>query len=136
VTLETSLKNNPSGTWCFTVTDVQKSGYTFNTSTGVLSACEEWLKSAHPIPGSLALSAFPNPFNPSTTITFTLPADGTVRAAVYDALGRRCVQLLDGTMTAGTHYTMFDAAGLPSGNYLIRLDWNGRSITKTCTLMK
>lgn len=64
---------------------------------------------------------FPNPFNPSTTIIYTLPVDARVTLDVYDVLGQRIAQLVDGTITAGYHDAVFDASALSSGLYLYRL---------------
>ena len=71
---------------------------------------------------------YPNPFNPSTTITFEIPQLGgamsalnNVRLTVYDPAGREVVQLLEGWRGPGTHSVQWDARGLPAGLYLCRL---------------
>jgi len=79
---------------------------------------------------------FPNPFNPSTTISFVLPEDGNVTLKVYDLLGRAVAELVNGTMKAGSHETMFDASKLPSGVYFYKLDFGGKSISKKFVLTK
>ncbi len=61
---------------------------------------------------------FPNPFNPSTTIRYAAPEASFVRLEVHDLLGRTVRTLADGLIKAGVHLATFDAAGLPSGNYL------------------
>ncbi len=63
----------------------------------------------------------PNPFNPSTTIAFSLPLAGVVDLAVYDLAGRRVALLAAGAYTAGRHEVEFDATGLSSGLYFYRL---------------
>ncbi len=73
------------------------------------------------LPSSFTLSAFPNPFNPSTTITFDLPQTQPVTLTVFDLLGRKVAALLNGPQTAGTHTVRFDGAALPSGLYFARL---------------
>jgi len=78
-----------------------------------------------PEAADLVLGAYPNPFNPMTTIEFTVPQDGQVELAVFDLGGRRVRSLLDGTRPAGTHTLVWDGrndAGrpLPSGTYLVR----------------
>jgi hypothetical protein len=65
---------------------------------------------------------FPNPFNPTTTISFQLPAAGSARLAVYDLLGREMAVLAQGTMSAGRHEIRFDASRLSSGIYFCRLE--------------
>lgn len=71
-------------------------------------------------------AARPNPFNPSTTIAFTLAKDDRAELAVYTVDGRRVRTLLDGTTAAGEHSVRWDGTGndgrpLASGTYLYRL---------------
>ena len=80
------------------------------------------------IPGSpLSLTAYPNPFNPQTTITFSLERDEWATVSVYELTGRRVALLADRTFDAGTHSLLWsgrDEAGrsMPSGTYLVRLE--------------
>ena len=64
---------------------------------------------------------FPNPFNPTTLITYQLPVACSVRLVVYDPLGREVAVLVNENKAAGNHEATFDAAGLASGMYLYRL---------------
>ena len=66
-------------------------------------------------------SPYPNPFNPTTTITFSLPRPEKVQIAVYDILGRRVAVLADGFYPAGFHNLQWDASNQPSGIYFARL---------------
>jgi len=70
---------------------------------------------------------FPNPFNPSTTMHFVIPAGTVGRASlhVYDVLGRQVATLLDGPVESGAHAARFDGSGLASGVYLVRLAAGG-----------
>ncbi|RMH63551.1 MAG: T9SS C-terminal target domain-containing protein [Bacteroidetes bacterium] len=79
---------------------------------------------------------YPNPFNPSTTIHYTLPQAGPVRLEVYDALGRRVAMLVDEVQQPGAYTVPFEAARLPSGPYLYRLTAGGRTLTRTMLLVK
>lgn len=73
-------------------------------------------------PAAYALEQnFPNPFNPRTTINFTLPGPSEVRLTVYDLLGRQVALLVDGNRDAGVHQVTFDAPELASGVYIYRL---------------
>ncbi len=64
--------------------------------------------------------AYPNPFNPSTTIAFELPNAEHVRLSVYTSSGREVGRLVDGMRTSGQHQVVFEAGNLPSGLYLYR----------------
>ena len=68
---------------------------------------------------------YPNPFNPQTTIGFTLPSASDVRLVVYDALGREVARLVEGELGAGLHEARFDGGSLASGLYLYRLVASG-----------
>jgi hypothetical protein len=81
-------------------------------------------------------AAYPNPFNPSTVIGYQLSYAGKARLAVYDLLGRQVAVLVSGTMPAGRHQVTFDASGLASGVYLIRLEAGGEVFTRRMTLLK
>jgi hypothetical protein len=73
-------------------------------------------------PSSFILSAFPNPFNPTTTLSLTLPQTSKVRLAVYDITGRLVRVLSEGMLDAGEHRVAFDGVGLPSGIYFARAE--------------
>lgn len=64
----------------------------------------------------------PNPFNPATTIEYSIPQDEHVKITVYDALGRQVEVLVDALHSAGTHSVVFDAKQLPSGIYFYRME--------------
>jgi hypothetical protein len=70
---------------------------------------------------SYITSVSPNPFNPTTTITYTLPASNHVCLRVYDTAGRLVTTLVDGYREAGTHEATFDGSQMASGVYLYRL---------------
>ncbi len=69
----------------------------------------------------------PNPFNPSTQIRFALPEPAHVRLTVYDVTGRQVRQLVNIDKAAGYHEATFDASGLASGVYLVRIHAVGAS---------
>lgn len=90
------------------------------------------------LPTQVALHpAYPNPFNPSTTIRFDLPQVSTVDVAVFDVAGRKVATLLSGqNIAAGSHQLPFDASRLSSGMYLIQLQANGLRLTQKIALVK
>lgn len=83
----------------------------------------------------------PNPFNPRTRISFTLPGDGRARLAVYDAAGRRVANLLDEWRPEGTHgvdWNGQDRSGraVASGTYYTRLEFENQVTTRAITLVR
>ncbi len=79
---------------------------------------------------------FPNPFNPSTTITYRLFQAGFVSLKVYDVLGREVETLVKVDQAAGKHSANFGGPGLAGGVYLYRLTANGHSETKKMIVLK
>ncbi|MGB2868681.1 MAG: T9SS type A sorting domain-containing protein [Bacteroidota bacterium] len=68
-------------------------------------------------------SAYPNPFNPSTSIEFALSADGYASLKVFNIIGQQVAKLFDQTAEAGKLYKVtFDASRLPTGVYFARLE--------------
>jgi hypothetical protein len=83
----------------------------------------------------------PNPFNPSTTITYRLPADGRVSLKVYNLLGQEVRTLVSGRQAAGTHSAGWDGKdnlgkAVASGVYLFRLEAGGMVKSRKMMLLK
>lgn len=79
---------------------------------------------------------YPNPFNPSTRIRYTVPTSEDVTLTVYDALGRRIKTLIEGRVSAGTHEVDFRADGLSSGVYIYRLKTSNTLLSQKMILIK
>lgn len=79
---------------------------------------------------------FPNPFNPVTTIRFSLARTVDVNLAVYDVLGRRVTLLVNERKNAGVYEVNFDASRLSSGVYLYRLQAGEYVATKKLLLLR
>jgi hypothetical protein len=89
------------------------------------------------VPNEFSLSHnYPNPFNPTTSITFALPQNSDVRLEVYDMTGRRVAMLVNSMQPAGRHTITFDASHLASGTYLYRLRAGSFEQTRTMMLIK
>jgi hypothetical protein len=88
------------------------------------------------LPSDYSLSAYPNPFNPSTTISFALPEADVARIAVYDVAGRWIQTLMNEKRGAGNHTVMFDARDLPSGVYFARMESGQFTMTKKMLLIR
>ena len=91
-----------------------------------------------PAPKEFALlTNYPNPFNPSTTISFSVGRHGRASLQVYNLLGQQAARLFDGEAEAGRLYSKtFDAKNLPSGIYFAVLESNGRRLARKVLLAK
>jgi hypothetical protein len=89
------------------------------------------------LPQQFTLSAFPNPFNPATNLTFSLPQSNHVSLSVYDMGGRLVKNLLVNQLySAGEHRFTFDASALPSGIYFARVHAGNFVKTQKLLLLK
>jgi hypothetical protein len=79
---------------------------------------------------------YPNPFNPTTEISFSLPQTSTVSLEIYNSLGQRVVVLADGSYGAGQHTVEWDAGSVASGVYFYRLITEAGTFTKKMLLLK
>lgn len=79
---------------------------------------------------------YPNPFNPSTTISFELSEPRLVELKVYNSRGQEIVNLINQTMNAGQHDIRFDAGDLASGIYFYTLKTSQSQQTRRMTLIK
>jgi len=92
---------------------------------------------AEEVPTSFALGdAYPNPFNPSTTIEFALPQAEQVSLSVYNITGQQVVTLSNDLYERGVHSVTFDASHLGSGVYLYTLEAGAFTETKKMVLVK
>lgn len=73
----------------------------------------------------LIAAARPNPFRSHTDVSFTVPADGPVRLAVYDVMGKQVAELVKRELPAGVHEARFPAGELAAGVYVVRLETPG-----------
>ncbi len=93
-------------------------------------------------PDSYSLSdAYPNPFNPETTIEFGLPTDGYVKVDVYNTAGQLVNSLVDKDLSAGAYKTTWDAMTeegqqVSSGVYFYRMEAGDFTDTRSMTLLK
>jgi len=79
---------------------------------------------------------YPNPFNPETTIKFFVPDGGNISLLVFDILGRKVSELVNGYYNQGTHTIYFNAENLSSGVYFYRLETKNYSDTKSMIILK
>ncbi len=82
------------------------------------------------------LSVYPNPFNPRTTIQFTLERPGNVVLNIVDLRGTVVAKLIDGAREQGQHLVPWDGVNLGSGVYWVRLETEDKTIAKRMTLLR
>ncbi len=89
------------------------------------------------IPGTFdLLQNFPNPFNPKTTIRYSVPRQSHVTIVIFNLLGQKVSILLDGMVTPGMHTITWDATTVSSGAYFCRMNAPGFSETKKLMVLK
>lgn len=89
------------------------------------------------MPGEFALyQNYPNPFNPVTKINFDMPIAGKVNLSIYNILGERVAELINGEMNRGYHQVNFNASRLSSGVYFYKLTAGKNSLTKKMVVLK
>jgi len=101
------------------------------TTTSVAESPESQLPSRISI-----VKAFPNPFNPETTISFQTPSLSQASVIVYDLMGRPVATLMTGPLSEGLHNITWNAASHPAGSYFIRLEADGSQDVRRVTLVK
>ena len=75
-----------------------------------------------PLPESFSLSAaYPNPFNPVTTLSFELPIEAIVSLSIYNLQGREVSTLINGNIEAGYHSVVWNADNNSSGIYFVKM---------------
>lgn len=104
----------------------------FRGTTGVQEDKKESI-----IPREYALSNnYPNPFNPSTTIDYSLPGESALKVEIFDITGQKVATLFEGTKKAGSYKLQWNAGSLPSGIYFCRFRAAGqRHFVKTLKLV-
>ena len=90
-----------------------------------------------PIPNDFSLSkAYPNPFNPVTTLNFGIPVEAEVFLKVYNLQGREVSSLIDGNMEAGYHSVVWNANSMASGVYFVKMIAGDYMSTQKLMLIK
>jgi len=79
---------------------------------------------------------FPNPFNPTTTVEFSIPQSGVISLDVYDVLGRQVDSILNKYRNVGHHKVQWNASNVPSGIYFIKMQSGDYSQVKKVMLLK
>jgi hypothetical protein len=88
------------------------------------------------LPTDFTLEAYPNPFNPSTTIKYSIPKQGHVTLQIFNVLGSEIETLVNADERPGTKSVIFDASGLASGVYFYRLQYGSYHKTNKLFLLR
>ena len=80
--------------------------------------------------------AYPNPFNPTTSVELAMPQDGFVSVKVYNLMGQVVATLHEGNLTANSYSFTWDAADVASGMYLLQAEMAGNVDVQKIMLMK
>ena len=106
--------------------------------TDCITLVGEENKSRRPYMDNASVLGFPtpNPFNPVTRISYSVPASQHVRIAIYDVAGRLVDDLVNETKGAGEYVVEWDAGRLPSGVYFYRMQTGDQTFVRRATLLK
>ncbi len=88
------------------------------------------------IPSDYDLKIYPNPFNPSTNIEYTLPVSSNTSVIIFDSVGRQIIKLVDGYMKAGSYKVIWNAKNYPSGVYICEIKSGNFVKSKKIILLK
>ncbi len=88
------------------------------------------------LPREFSLSAYPNPFNPTTTLSLSLPVSSEAVLRVFDVTGRLVTETRLGRLEGGSHEIAFDGSALPSGVYLATFETPTARVTQKLVLLK
>lgn len=122
-------ENLPTGTYSYRLKQID-----FDGTSKIYNLSEEIHITA---PNDFALNQnFPNPFNPSTVISFSIPKNDKVRLEVFDVVGSRIATLFDEEKSAGYYEINFDALNYTSGVYYYRISTKDFVQTKKMILMR
>ncbi len=136
-----NLEQKPVNEFSFQFGDIEPDRYKndkgfwdFNSKKGVVTSVNDTPDSE--IPKKIKISAYPNPFNPATMITYSIPQSGKVSLKVFDLLGRQVALLAEEIKPAGTHQIAFHGDDLASGIYLVRMESGSKTESVKVILLK
>lgn len=88
------------------------------------------------VPEVFTIAAYPNPFNPETTIEYNIPESGDVKVEIYNLLGQKLTTLEDTEKEAGTYKIIFSAESLSSGIYICKITSMNKCLIKKLLILK
>jgi hypothetical protein len=125
-------KNLAPGMYVYRIKQIDNDGTTTIYNPNALPKVDAGASNTFQLGGN-----YPNPFNPSTNLQFSVPQDGYASLKVYNMLGQEVATLFSGMARAG-HYipATFNASRLASGIYFARLQYNGKSLVQRMLMTK
>jgi len=136
VILSSKPTRHRNGDWCFTVTDAAKGDLIYNSGANNVTISCEASAPLHSKSGAILHDNHPNPFNPITTIGFSLANSMNVRLDIINVAGQNVATLVEGYLTAGEHSFVWDGSNAASGVYFYRLTLEKSIVTKKMILVK
>lgn len=123
---------------CVTSLAVDSLGYVYAGTNGIgvyksVHSITEVKEVENLLPASYHLSNYPNPFNPSTTIEWSIPQTVIVHISIYDAIGEKVATLVDAKLPRGDYKVQWGAREVASGIYFCRMETG--SFVRTIKLM-
>ncbi len=113
------------------------SGMSGTSSERTFTTVTKLMESTAAVPDQFMLSQnHPNPFNPTTTISFALPDEAQVKLEVFNIMGQKVTTLVDGYLDAGEHSVTWDASGVASGIYFYRIETDEFVESRKMVLLK
>jgi hypothetical protein len=130
----TAIKNN---VYYYRLKQIDFDGTPHFTDTLMVEYYYTSVEDENPQPGTFYLSRnYPNPFNPSTNITFSLPTSSDAVISIFNSLGQPVKSYSLYNAAAGEHTLKVDLNNLAGGVYLYRLTYNGLSLVRKMLLLK
>ncbi len=109
-------------------------GKTLSIGSGIITEVNDNFSD---LPKEYALAQnFPNPFNPTTLIKFSVPKAGSYHLNLYNILGQKVMTVLNQNLQAGHHSVRLDGSSLSSGFYIYSLEGDGINLSKKMLLLK
>jgi len=132
---------NPTQDFCFQVDSLVKTNYYWDDTKGVTYNCISPTAKLAAIPTQFSVSNYPNPFNLSTSISFSLPTPSEVNLIIYNILGEKVKTLAKGWFEAGSHTVTWNGTNesgsvVASGIYFYKLTAGENVVVKKMSLLK
>lgn len=131
-----SIATSPSGIWPPGISTINMTNGKNAVSIQPIFSIVSVVNLSSEASGYMLSDNYPNPFNPSTKIKFSVPSSNLVKMTVYNVLGKEIYTLINERYSAGTYSVEFNASNLASGVYFYKLEAGDYTATKKMVLIK